>query len=137
MICCWTFLTNKKENNLKNLSLRSDPYNMKTNLQDDTKHGYNSWKKKRNSCKKFVAGTTSVKWLATDITYEIRKKSTCSAKICYLRSLLSQLSKTRGSTNCWKPRYSNYKSHIKYNEQICKMVHDFIGEGKVCIIYIL
>ena len=38
-------VTNKRENNLKDLLLRSDSYNMKGDLPDNTRHGYKSCKK--------------------------------------------------------------------------------------------
>ena len=74
-------LANKRENNLKDLSLRSDPYNIKTDLLDNTKHGYKSCKEKCDSCINFVHETTAIKFfVATERIFKMRRDRSCQTK---------------------------------------------------------
>ena len=109
----YDFFENKRENNLEDLWLRSDPYNIKRDLLDNTNHGHKSCEKKCNSCSNFVVETAAIKCFATGIIFEIRRDSSCQTKnVIYVAYCLNCQKQCVGSTVCWKPRLKNYKSHI-------------------------
>ena len=68
-------VANKSENNLKDLLLRSDLYNIKRDLLHNTKHGYKSCKKKCDSCNNLVTEVTAIKCFATGRLFKIRRDS--------------------------------------------------------------
>ena len=65
----------KKENNLKDLLLRSDPYNIKRDLLDSTKYGYKNCKKKCDSYNNLADEATAIKCFATGRIFKIRRDS--------------------------------------------------------------
>ena len=73
-------VANKKENNLKDLLLRSDPYSIKKDLLDNTKHGYKSCKKKCDSCNNFVDEVTAIKCFPTGRMFKIRRVHSCQTE---------------------------------------------------------
>jgi len=107
-------VANKKENNLTNLLLRSDPYNIKQDIIDNQECGYAKCDRNCDSCKNFVLETTSVTSNATGRKFHIRRKtSCCSPYLIYIACCQSCGKQGVGSTVSWKPRLANYKSHIK------------------------
>ena len=59
--------------------------------------------------------------------YWIRRDSMCTAKnVIYLAYCTKCGEQGTGSTVSWKPRLSNYKSHIKQSVHSCKIVKHFI-----------
>ena len=122
---------NKRENNLKDLLLRSDPYNIKKNLLDNTKHGYKSCKKKCDSWNNFVGEVTAIKCFATETIFKIRRDSSCQMEnVIYIAYFLNCQKQGVSSTVSWKPRLRNYKLHIKNNVKSCKIIRHFIKECK-------
>ena len=64
---------------------------------------------------------------ATARKYWIRGDSTCTTKnVIYLAYCSKCGEQGTGSTVSWKPRLSNYKSHIKHSAHSCKIVTHFI-----------
>ena len=79
-------VANKRDNNLKDLLLRIDPYNLKRNV-DNTKHGYKNCKKKCDSCNNFEDKITAIKCFATGRIFKIRRHSSCQTKnVIYVAS---------------------------------------------------
>ena len=73
--------------------------------------------------------TTATKCFATGRIFKIRRDSLCETKnIIYEAYCLNCQKVGIGSTVSWKPRLSNYKSHIKNNVKSCKIVGHFIEE---------
>ena len=76
---------NKRENNLKGLLLRSDPYNIKKDLLDNTKHGYKSCKEKCDSCNNFVDEVAAIKCFTAGRIFKIRRDNSCQTEnVIYL-----------------------------------------------------
>ena len=73
-------MASKRENNLKDLLLRSDPYNTKRDLLDNTKHRYKSCKNKCDSCNNFVDEVRAIKCFATGRIFKIRRDSSCQTE---------------------------------------------------------
>ena len=123
-------VANKRESNLSNLLLRSDPYKVKPDLLNKESFGYKSCgKRKCDSCQNFVIKTTSIKSFATGRVFQIRRPSTCSTpNVIYVAICQTCGKQGVGSTVAWKPRLSNYKSHIKHKRQTCKIVTHFTDE---------
>ena len=83
--------------------------------------------KKCDSCNNFVDETSFVISKATGRKYWIRRDSTCTTKnVIYLAYCTKCGKQGTGSTVFWKPRLSNYKSHIKQSVHSCKIVKHFI-----------
>ena len=122
----------KREQNLKDLLLRGDPYNIKVDLEDNETHGYKKCGSSRcDSCNNFVDGTSVVKSHATGKIYKIRRDITCSTKfVIYVAYCTFCGKQDVGSTVCWKPRLRNYKSHIKKSKYTCRIVKHFVD---VCV----
>ena len=122
----------KREQNIKDLLLRGDPYNIKVDLEDNETHGYKKCGSSRcDSCNNFVDGTSVVKSHATGKIYKIRRDITCSTKfVIYVAYCTFCGNQGVGSTVCWKPRLRNYKSHIKKSKYTCRIVKHFID---VCV----
>ena len=122
-------VANKRGNNLKELMLRGDPYNIKTDLTDNDAHGYVKCGKKCDSCDNFVQETSYVTCNATGRKFYLRRDSTCSTpNIIYLAFCKRCGKQGVGSTVKWKPRLANYKCHIKKNVSSCTIVKHFIDE---------
>ena len=66
-------VANKRENNLKDLLLKSDSYNIKRDLLDNTKHGYKHSKRKCDFCNNFVDEATAIRSFATGRIFKIRR----------------------------------------------------------------
>ena len=119
----------KRESNLKDLLLRSDPYNVKSDLVNCQELGYVKCKKKCDSCNNFVDETSFVKSHATGRRYTIRRESSCTtSNIIYVAYCTKCGKQGVGSTVSWKQRLANYKSHIRKKVPSCKIVKHFIDE---------
>ena len=66
-------VANKREHNLKDLLLRSDSYNIKRDLLDNTKHGYKHSKRKCDFCNNFADEATAIRSFATGRIFKIRR----------------------------------------------------------------
>ena len=122
-------VANKRENNLKDLLVRGDPYNIKQDLCGNVESGYVSCNKKCDSCQNFVDVTTHVTSNATGRRFRIIRDSTCTSKNVIYVAYCSQCGKQGvGSTTSWKTRLANYKSHIKKKIPTCKIVKHFIDD---------
>ena len=124
-------LANKSEKNLKNLLLRSDPYNIKRDFLHNKKHGYKSCKKKCGYYNNLVTEVTAIKCFATGRIFKIKRDSSCKTEnvVCVAYCLNCQ-KQGLGSTVSWKPNLRSCKSHIKNNVKSCKIVRHFIEECK-------
>ena len=68
-------LASRREQNLKELLTRADPYSIKSDLTADLAGmGYKSCKKACDSCRSFVMEADKIKSSATEKTFEIRRK---------------------------------------------------------------
>ena len=122
-------VANKRCQNLRDLLVRGDPYNIKHDLTDIVPHQYTPCGKKCDSCDNFVASQSYVISNATGIKYYIRPDSTCSTpNVVYMAYCKKCKKQGVGSTISWKPRLRNYKSHIKKNVPSCKIATHFIDE---------
>ena len=119
----------KRENNLKELLLRADPYQNKSDLLDRTPHGYKACNKTCDSCKNFVVETTTIKSNATGRIFHIRRDCNCESKnVIYVASCLTCGKQGVGSTTKWKPCLRNYKSHIRNRRPTCCIVKHFMDQ---------
>ena len=119
----------KHHQNLKNLLLCADLYNIKHDLTDSVLHQYKPCGEKCDSCDNFVASQWHVVFNATGREYYVRWDSSCSipnvvymayCKNCKKQSVVSTISR--------KPRLCKYESHIKKNGRSCNIVTHFICE---------
>ena len=111
-------VVHRRGQNLKELILRADPYTVKPQPAGR----YNKCGA-CDSCKNFVSGQSSVKVNATGRVFQIRKDIDCNTpNVVYAAECLNCGEQGVGSTVDWKPRCSNYKSHIKKNRKTCRIV---------------
>ena len=123
-------VANKREKNLQELLMRSDPYNVKADHQTQEPQGYHRCSYVNcDSCKNFVDETTYVTCHATGRKYQIRRETSCSSRnVIYVAYCIKCKKQGVGSTIAWKPRLSNYKSHIKKKKPTCRTVRHFIED---------
>ena len=95
--------------------MRSDLYYIKNDQQLKeyrvyTKYSYKSC----DSCNNFINETAYIECNATGRKYKIRRDTSCNTKnvIC-VTYCVKYMKQAVGSTTSWKPRLSNYKSHIR------------------------
>ena len=121
-------LASRREQNLKELLTRADPYSIKVDLTaDHTGMGYKSCNKTCDSCRSFVMEVDKIKSSATGREFEIRRKFCCDAKnVIYCAICTLCLKQGVGSTTDWKPRLRNYKSHIANGHKTCSIVRHFL-----------
>ena len=121
-------LASRREQNLKELLTRADPYSIKADLTADlTGMGYKSCDKACDSCRSFVMEADEIKSSATGKTFKIRRKFCCNAKnVVYCAMCTLCLEQGVGSTTDWKPRVRNYKSHIVNGHKTCSIVRHFL-----------
>ena len=106
----------------------SDPYNIKDDqqLKEDRVYSKCSYKN-CDSYNNFVDETTYAECNATGRKYKIRRDTSCSSKnVIYVAYCIKCRKKGVGSTISWKPRLSNYKTHIKKRKLTCRTVKHFI-----------
>ena len=99
-------VADKRENNLKNLLTRSDPYAIKSDLTNLNDCGYvKCGKTSCDSCQNYVLPTSSIVCKATGRRYQIRRSSTCTTK-CVIYVIVCKTCGKQGvgSTVSWKPR---------------------------------
>lgn len=124
-------IANKREKNLADLILRSDPYNIKGDIVDTGEHGYVKCKRSCDSCSNFVLETSSIVSYATGRKFQIRRNSSCNTKnIVYVACCQTCGKQGVGSTVSWKSRLANYKSHIKKSLNTCRIARHFIEDCK-------
>ena len=122
-------VANKKENNLRNLLTRSDPYSIKKDLTTTTELGYVCCDKSCDSCVNYVVQTSAIVSKATGRKFNIRRESTCTTKnVVYVAVCKTCGKQGVGSTVTWKTRLANYKSHIKNKIPTCRIVKHFIDD---------
>ena len=122
-------VTNKHYQNLKDLLVSGDPYNIKHDLTDIAPHQYKPCGKKCDSCDNFVATQSHVISNANGRKYYIRRDRNCSTpNVVYMAYCKKCKKQGVGSIISWKPRLRNYKSHIKKNVHSCKIATHFIDE---------
>ena len=122
-------VANKRENNLVDLMLRSDPYNIKSDIAGMKEIGYVKCGRRCDSCENFVIETTNIKSHATGRRFSIRRETTCkSENVVYVACCQTCGKQGVGSTVSWKPRLANYKSHIKKDIKTCMVVRHFIED---------
>ena len=124
-------VAHKRGKNLKDLMVRGDPYNMKSDLNGIPTGGYKKCNRKCESCEYFVIPTDEVVSFASSKTYKVRRELSCNAKyIVYMAFCLLCREQGVGSTFDWKPRMRNYKSHISKGRRTCRIVNHFIDVHK-------
>ena len=118
--------------NLKDLMVRGDPYNIRTDLGHNFPvGGYTKCGKTCESCDYFVVPTDSFKCFASSKTYRIKRNLTCISKyVVYLAFCILCKEQGVGSTFDWKPRMRNYKSHINKGVKSCHIVKHFLNVHK-------
>ena len=122
-------VANKRGNNLHQMISRADPYNIKTDLLDQTPRGYKKCGRKCDSCNNFVLEETSFICFTIGTKFRIRRDSTCNTKnIIYLAYCKKYHKQSIRSCIEWKPRLKNYKSHIKNKNPTCRIAKHFIDE---------
>ena len=111
----------KREKNFNELLTKADPYNI-INHVDDEMHTYVPCKKRCDSCTNFVVTKSSFECFATKRVYKVRRSTSCIfKKVIYVVFCLNCLKQGVGSTDNWKPKLRNYKSHIKKKLRSCSM----------------
>ena len=119
----------KREQNLKELLTRADPYSIKSDITDFTPRGYKRCNKKCDSCDNFVMEVDSIVSHATKKRFRIRKDFTCSStNVIYCATCTLCCKQGVGSTVNWKSRLSIYKSHIKNKHETCSIVKHFLHD---------
>lgn len=122
-------VAHKRGKNLRDLMVRGDPYNIKTDLLSNHIGGYKKCDKKCESCDFFVIPTDTVECFATKKTYKVRRNLSCESKyVIYLAFCILCMKQGVGSTFDWKPRMRNYKSHINKGKKTCRIVKHFLEE---------
>ena len=107
-------VANKRCQNLKDLSFRGDPYNIKHDLTDIVPHLYKTCGQKCDLCDNFVASQSYMISNATERKYYIRRDSTCSIpNVAYIAYCKKCKNEGFGSTISWKSKLRKYKGHIK------------------------
>ena len=119
----------KREQNLKELLTRADPYSIKSSITDLTPRGYKRFAQKCDSCDFFVIETDSIVSFATGKRYRIRGDFNCNTThLVYCAICILCCQQGVGSTIIWKPRLATYKSHIKNHHETCGIVKHFIHQ---------
>jgi hypothetical protein len=120
----------KRERNLKELLTRADPYSLKIDATDDLRgRGYKHCGNECDSCDSFVWATNRIVSTATGKSFWIRRDFTCNTPfIIYCATCTKCKKQGVGSTVSWKPRLSNYKSHITKGRETCGIVKHFIND---------
>ena len=73
---------------------------------------------------------TYIECNATGRKYKIRRDTACSSRnVIYVAYCIKCMKQGVGSTSSWKPRLSNYKSHIKEQKLTCRIVKHFMENG--------
>jgi hypothetical protein len=109
----------KREQNLKELLSRADPYSIKSDITDLTPRGYKRCSGKCDSCDNFVIETDSIVSQATKKRFRIRRDFNClSTHVIYCAICTLCCKQGIGSTVNWKQRLAIYKSHIKTNMRL-------------------
>ena len=123
-------VASRRERNLKELLSRADPYSIKVDLTENLSgRGYKRCKNACDSCDCFVMETDKITSTATGKSYWIRRDFTCKSRfIVYCAMCTRCMEQGVGSTFDWKPRLSNYKSHIKNGIDTCGIVKHFIED---------
>ena len=121
-------LASRREQNLKELLTRADPYSIKTDLTNDlTDMGYKSCTIGCDSCRSFVIEADRIKSSATGKVFRIRREFSCNSRnVIYCAMCTICLKQGVGSTADWKPRLRNYKSHINNGHKTCGIVRHFL-----------
>ena len=119
----------KREQNLKELLTRADPYSIKSAITDLTPRGYKRCSQKCDSCDNFVMETDSIVSFATGKRYRVRGDFNCNTThLIYCAICTKCCQQGVGSTIVWKPRLACYKSHIKHHHETCGIVKHFIHQ---------
>lgn len=123
-------VVSRREQNLKELLTRADPYSIKPDLTVDlTGTGYKRCNRTCDSCKSFVMETNKITCTATGKSFLIRRDFNCDSKHVIYCAICTKCRKQGvGSTVYWKPRLRNYKSHIKKHLRTCGIARHFIDE---------
>ena len=119
----------KCEQNLKELLLRGDPYNIKWDITENSKLGYRRCVKRCDSCDNFVLVKDHIISNSTGKCFTIKHEFSCSSKcVVYCAFCLKCGQQGVGSTINWKPRLANYKAHIKKKIPSCRIVRHYMED---------
>ena len=115
------FVAFKRLPNLKEQMVR---FTINTIKNIDAQPGY---ERSCDSCDNFVDHVSSFKCNATGKTFKIKRKIRCNSKyVIYMAYCTKCKRQGVGSTNNWKLRLGNYKSHIKKCLGKCNIVNHFV-----------
>ena len=116
-------VANKRAKNLRELVARADRHSIKTDLLNQTDHGYKKCGRKCDSFNNFVLEKTSFLCFTAGAIFKIRRDSTCDTKnVIYLAYCKKCNKESVGFCIEWKLRLRNYKSHITNKNPICRML---------------
>ena len=108
--------------------MRSDSDSIKDDQQLREDSGYTKCSDKNcDSCNNFVDETTYIECNANGRKQKTRRDTSCNSKnLIYVAYCTKCMKQGVGSTTSWKPRLSNYKSHVKKKRLTCRIVRHFI-----------
>ena len=114
----------RRHTNLDELLTRSDPYSIKPR-EVFTAGGTTHCGNKCDACT-FLTHSNSFVCFASARRFFIRKQITCNTPhVIYLCTCKNCGKQGVGSTNEWKPRLANYKSHAKHHITSCSINKHF------------
>ena len=114
----------KRHTNLEELLIRADPYNVSPR-EVIRSGGTTHCGLKCDACT-VLTHSNSLVCFATGRQFYIRKQLTCNTPhVVYLCTCKNCGKQGVGSTNDWKPRLSNYKSHAKHYITLCSINKHF------------
>ena len=120
------FCAYKRFPNLKELMVRADHYSIKPLKEIDQDPGCIDCMKRCDSYKNFVDHISSFECFATKKIFKIRRYLACTTPNMIHLAYCTKCGKQGvGSNKNWKPRLSNYKSHIKKKVKSCSIVKHF------------
>ena len=116
----------KREQILNDLFPRGDPYSIKKDVLDIGSHGYKQVSNKRWDSSQNL-WMILIKSHATDRIFKIRHDITSTTSNALYAAYCKLCGHhVVGSTVCWKPWLSNYKSHISKFKYSCRIVKHFV-----------
>ena len=107
-------VANERAKNLRELVACLDPYNIKTDLLNQTDQDYKKYGRKCDSCNNFVREKTSFVCFTIGTEFKICRDSTCNTKNVIQLAYYKKCNK-QGVGSCIekKRQLRNYTSHLK------------------------
>ena len=112
--------------NIKDLMVRADPYSIQPLKEIDQNPVCSDCMKRCDSCKSFLDHVSSFECFATKTISKIKRYLTCTTpNMIYLAYCTKCGKQGVRLTENWKPRLSNYKSHVKKKVKSWPIVKHF------------